>query len=105
MFRKGRGIRDQIANICWIIEKARKFQKKKKQNIYFCFIDYTKAFDYVGHDKLWKALREMGIPDHLPCLLRNLMQVKKQQLEPCMEQLISSGLRKEYDRAVCSHPV
>ena len=104
MFRKGRGIRDQTANICWIIEKAREFQGKKKK-IYFCFIDYTKAFDYVGHDKLWKALREMRIPDHLPCLLRNLMQVKKQQLEPCMEQLIGSGLRKEYDRAVHHHPV
>ena len=67
-FRKGRGISDQIANICWIIEKARKFQK----NIYLCLIGYTKAFDYVDHDKLWKALREMGIPDHLTCLLRNL---------------------------------
>ena len=60
-FRKERGTSDQIANICWIIEKARKFQK----NIYLCLIDYTKAFDYVNHDKLWKALREMGIPDHL----------------------------------------
>ena len=67
-FRKGRGTRDQIANIRWIIEKARKFQK----NIYFCFIDYTKAFDCVDHNKLWKTLKEMGIPDHLTCLLRNL---------------------------------
>ena len=67
-FRKGRGIRDQIANIGWIIEKAREFQK----NIYFCFIDYTKAFDCVNHKKLWKILKEMGIPDHLACLLRNL---------------------------------
>ena len=67
-FRKGRGTRDQIANIRWIIEKARKFQK----NIYFCFIDYTKAFDCVDHNKLWKILKEMGIPDHLTCLLRNL---------------------------------
>ena len=67
-FRKGRGTRDQIANICWIIKKAREFQK----NIYFCFIDYTKAFDYVDHNKLWKLLKEMGIPDHLTCLLRNL---------------------------------
>ena len=66
-FRKGRGTREQIANICWIIEKAREFQ-----NIYFCFIDYTKAFDYVDHNKLWKILKEMGIPDHLICLLRNL---------------------------------
>ena len=67
-FRKGRGTRDQIANIHWIIEKARKFQK----NIYFCFIDYAKAFDCVDPNKLWKILKEMGIPDHLTCLLRNL---------------------------------
>ena len=67
-FRKGRGTRDQIANICWIIEKAREFQK----NIYFCFIDYAQAFDCVDHNKLWKILKEMGIPDHLTCLLRNL---------------------------------
>ena len=67
-FRKGRGTRDQIANILWIIEKAREFQK----NIYFCFIDYAKAFDCVDHNKLWKILQEMGIPDHLTCLLRNL---------------------------------
>ena len=68
VFRKGRGIRDQIANIHWIIEKARDFQK----NIYFCFIDYAKAFDYVDHNKLWNILKEMGIPDHLTCLMRNL---------------------------------
>ena len=67
-FRKGRGTRDQIANIRWIMEKAREFQK----NIYFCFIDYAKAFDYVDNNKLWKILKEMGIPDHLTCLLRNL---------------------------------
>ena len=67
-FRKGRGTRSQIANIRWIIEKAREFQK----NIYVCFIDYAKAFDYVDHNKLWKILKEMGIPDHLTCLLRNL---------------------------------
>ena len=67
-FRKGRGTRHQIANIPWIIEKVREFQK----NIYFCFIDYTKAFDCVDHNKLWKILKEMGIPDHLTCLLRNL---------------------------------
>ena len=67
-FRKGRGTRDQIANIRWIIEKARELQK----NMYFCFIDYTKAFDCVYHNKLWKILKEMGIPDHLTCLLRNL---------------------------------
>ena len=67
-FRKGRGARDQIVNICWIIEKARDFQK----NIYFCFIDYAKAFDSVDHNKLWKILKMMRIPDHLTCLLRNL---------------------------------
>ena len=67
-FRKGRGIRDQIANICWIIKKARQFQK----NIYFCFIDYTKAIDRVDHNELWKIVKEMEIPDHLTCLLRNL---------------------------------
>ena len=67
-FRKGRGTRDQIANICWIVEKAREFQK----NIYFCFIDYVKAFDCMDHNQLWKILQEMGIPDHLTCLLRTL---------------------------------
>ena len=67
-FRKGRGTRNQIANIYWIIGKAREFQK----NIYFCFIDYAKAFDCVGNNKLWKILKEMGLPDHLTCLLRNL---------------------------------
>src|SRR5574337_19158 len=67
-FRKCRGTRDQIANIRWIMEKAREFQK----NIYFCYIDYAKAFDYVDHNQLWKILKEMGIPDHLTCLLRNL---------------------------------
>ena len=67
-FRKGRGTGDEIANICWSIEKAREFQK----NIYFCFIDYTKSFDCVDHNKLWEILQEMGIPDHLTCLLRNL---------------------------------
>ena len=68
-FRKGRGTRDQIANICWIIKKAREFQK----NIHFCFIDYGKAFDCVDHNKLWEILREMGISDHLTCLLRKLI--------------------------------
>ena len=67
-FRNGRGTRDQIANICWIMEKAREFQK----NIIFCFIDYAKAFDYMDHNKLWKILQEMGIPDHLTCFLRNM---------------------------------
>ena len=67
-FRKGRGTRDQIANICWIIKKAKEFQK----DIYFCFINYAKAFDCVHHNKLWKNLKEMGIPAHLTCLLRNI---------------------------------
>ena len=67
-FRKGRGTRDQIANIDWIMEKAREFQR----NFYFCFIDYAEAFDCADHKKLWKILREMGIPDHLTCLLRNM---------------------------------
>ena len=82
-FRKGRGTRDEIANISWIIKRAREFQK----NIYFPFIDYAKAFDCVDHNKLWKILKEMGIPDHLSCLLRNLYAgVRKQQLELDMEQ-------------------
>ena len=72
-FRKGRGTRDQIANIHWIIVKAREFQK----NIYFCFIDYAKAFDCVVHNKVWKILKEMGIPDHLICLLRNVYAVQE----------------------------
>ena len=67
-FRKGRGTRDQIANIIWVMEETREFQK----NIYFCLFDYAKAFDCVDHNKLWKIMREMGIPDHLTCLLRNL---------------------------------
>ena len=72
-FRKGRGTRDQIANICWIMEKAKEFQR----NIYFCFIDYDKAFDCVDHNKLWKILKEMGIAGHLTCLLRNLYADQK----------------------------
>ena len=85
-FRKGRGTRDQIANIYWIIKKAREFQK----NIYFCFIDYAKAFDGVDQNKLWKILKEMGIPDHLTCLWEICMQVKKQQLDLDMEQQTGS---------------
>ena len=95
-FRKGRGTRDQIASIPWIMEKAREFQKKKK--IYFCFIDYAKAFDCVDHNKLWKILEEMGIPDHLPCLLRTCMQVKKQQLELDMEQQTGSNRKRSMSR-------
>ena len=72
-FRKGRGTRDQIANTCWISERAREFQK----NINFCFLDYAKAFDCVDHNKLWKILKELGIPDHLTCLLRNLYAVQE----------------------------
>ena len=83
-FQNGRGTRDQTANIRWIIKKAREFQK----NIYFCFIDYDK--DCVDHNELWKILKEMGIPDYLTCLLRNCMQVRKQQLELDMEQQIGS---------------
>ena len=78
-FRKGRGTRYQIANICWIFKKAREFQK----NFYFCFIDYAKAFNYVDHNKLWKILKKMGIPDHLTCLLRNLYA--------CQEATIRTG--------------
>ena len=90
-----------MANVRWIVEKAREFQK----NIYICFIDNAKAFDCVDHNKLQKILKEMGIPDHLTCLLRNLyVQVKKQQLELDMEQQTSSKLRKEYVKAVYCHP-
>ena len=93
-FRKGRGTREKFANIHQIIEKAREFQK----NIYFCFIDYAKAFDCVDHSKLWKILKEMGLPDHLIC-----MQVRKQQLELDMEQQTVSKQEKEYVKAVYCH--
>ena len=85
-FRKGRGTRDQIANIRWILKKAREFQK----NIYFCFIDYAKAFDCVAHNKLWKILKELGILDHLSCLLRNLYAGQEAALEQGMEQQTGS---------------
>ena len=81
-FRKGRGTRDQIASLHWITEKARQFQ----ENISFCFTDYTKAFDCVDHNKLWKILKEMGIPDHRPASWKTCMQVRRQQLELDMEQ-------------------
>ena len=90
-FRKGRGTRDQIANICW---KAREFQK----NIYFSFIDYAKAFDCVDHNKLWKILQEMGIPDYLTCFLRNLYAGQEATVRT------SSKLRKEYFKAVYCQP-
>ena len=85
-----------MANIHWIVEKAREFQK----NIYVCFFDYAKAFDCVDHNKLWKILKEMGIPDHLTCLLRNLYAGQEQQLELDMEQQTRSKLEKEYIKAV-----
>ena len=99
-FRKGRGTRDQIANICWIIEKARKFQR----SIYFCFIDYAKAFDCVDHNKLRKILQRWEYQTTWPASWEICMQVKKQQLEPYMEQQTGSRLGKEYVKAVCCHP-
>ena len=98
-FRKGRGTRDQIANICWIIEKAREFQ----ESIYFCLIDYTRAFNSVYHKILWKILKEMGIPDHLTCLLRNL-HAGQEATEQDAEQQTGSKLGKEYLKAVYCHP-
>ena len=100
-FRKGRGTRDQIPNIHWITEKTREFQK----NIYLCFIDYNKAFDCVDHDKLWKTLKKMGIPDHLTCLLRNLYAGQEATVRTLYGKLIGSRLIKQCDRAVCCHPV
>ena len=99
-FRKGRETRDQIANIWWIIEKARECQK----NIYFCFTDYAKAFDYVDHNKLWKILQEMGIPDHLTCLLRNLNAGQEATVRTRHEQWSGSKLGKEYIKAESCHP-
>ena len=99
-FWKGRGIKDQIANVSWIIEKTREFQK----NTYFCFIDYAKSFDCVGHHTLQRILKEMGIPDHLTCLLRNLYAGQDAQLELDMEQQTGSKLGKEYIKAVYCHP-
>ena len=99
-FRKGRGSRDQIANICWIIEKAREFQK----NICFCFIDYAKAFDCVDHKKLWNILKEMGIPDHLTCLLRNLYAGQEATVKLDMVQQTGCKLGKEYIKSVYYHP-
>ena len=99
-FRKGRGTRDQTASICWITEKATEFQK----NTHFCFTDYAKGLDCVDHNKLWNSLKEMGISDHLTCLLKTCMQVKKQQVEPDMELRTGLKLGKEYNKAVHCHP-
>ena len=99
-FRKGRGTRDQIANIRWIMEKAREFQK----NIYLCFIDYVKAFDCVDHKKLWKILEEMGIPSCLTCLLRNLYADQESTLRTRNKTQTGSKLGKEYAKATYCHP-
>ena len=98
-FRKGRGTRDQIANICQIIEKAREFQK----NIYFCFIGYSKAFDCVDHNKLWKILKEMGTPDHLTCLRRNLYAGQEATVRTGHGTQTGSKQKKEYIKAVYCH--
>ena len=95
-FRKGRGTRDQIANICGIMEKAREFQK----NIYCCFIDYAKVFDCVDHNKLWKILKEMGIPDHLTCLLRNLYAGQEATVRTGHGTIDWFQIEKEYIKAV-----
>ena len=99
-FRKGRGTRDQIANIRWIMEKAREFQK----NIYFCFIDYAKDFDCVDHNKLWKILKETGIPDHLTCLLRNLCAGQETTVRTGHGTTDWFQTEKEYVKAVYCHP-
>ena len=99
-FKKGRGTRDQIANICQIIEKAKEFQK----NIYFCFIYYSKAFDCVDHNKLWKILKEMGIPDHLTSLLRNLYAGQEATFRIGHGTTDWSKLGKEYVKAIYCLP-
>ena len=99
-FRKGRGTRDKFVNICWIIKKAREFQK----NTYFCFIDYAKAFDCVDHKKLSKILQEMGIPDRLTCLLRNLYAGQGATVRNGNGTMDWSKLGKKYIKAVCCHP-
>ena len=99
-FRKGRGNRDQVTNIHWIIKKAREFQK----NIYFSFINYPKAFDCVDHNERWKILKEVGIPDHLSCLLRNLYAGQEATVELDMKQQTGSTSGKEYVKAVYCHP-
>ena len=99
-FRKGRGTRDQIAKVYLLIEEARSFQK----SIYFCFTDYTKAFDCVDYNKLWKSLKEMGIPDHLTCLLRNLYSGQEATVRTECGTTIFSKLGKEYVKTVYCHP-
>ena len=99
-FRKGRGARDQITNIHWIIKKAREFQK----NTYFSFIDYAKAFECVDHNKLWKILKEIGIPDHLTCLMRNLYAAQEATVRTGHGTQTGSKLGKEYVKAVYCHP-
>ena len=99
-FRKGRGTRDQIANIRWIIKKAREFEK----NIYFCFIDNANAFDCVDHNKLWKILKEMGMPDHLTCLLRNLSAGKEATIRTGHGTTDWFQIMKGYVKAVYCHP-
>ena len=100
--RKGRGTRNQVANIHWLIEKTKEFQK----NIYLCFIDYAKAFDCVDHNKLWKALGEIGRPDQLTCLQRNLLNVGQEAtLRTLYRTTDWFKIEKGYDRAVCCHPV
>ena len=100
-FRKGRGTRDQIANIRWIKEKAREFQ----QNICFCFIDYTEDFDCVDHNELWKILKEMGIPDLLTCLLRNMYVRREATVRSRHGTMDWFQMAKKYDKAVYHHPV
>ena len=99
-FRKGRRTRDQIANIRWIIEKARDFQK----NIYFCFIDHAKAFHCVDHNKLWKILKEMGIPDYLKCFLRNLYAGQEATVRTGHGTTHWFQIRKEYIKVIYCHP-
>ena len=99
-FRKGRGTRDQIASIHWIIEKRREFQK----NIYFCFTDYAKAFDCMDHNKLWKILQEMGMPDHLTCFLRNLYKGQEATVQTGHGTTVWFQMGKEYVKAVYCYP-
>ena len=99
-FRKGRATRDQIANICWIMGKARELQK----NIYFCFIDYAKAFDYVDHNKLWEILKDMGIPNHLIYLLRNLYAGQESTVRTGHGTTDWFQIGKEFVKAVYCHP-